>query len=323
MRSRLLIGICLFLVFCCHLDAAYPAANPIGEQSVSSALFERFETVAYTKIDLLATTGGYGKIPDRDASRLRTPFALLVGGLDPLGQKASAEILRSGEAVWVGAKNFRAPEGLGLVRSQFCYVMLLKKDSGFNIHQYLDQTAVVESTGVEVWKWSVKYGEFGGNGSEPTPLFAAQVANAYFVIASDLNELQSVIEILSRPAQEFIHLNTPSHFESVSRHPFWCYRRYRHDGVINQVAGGMTGITRDAEALFFYTDADDKPGVLGLLSSPQDKDAAKILNTKPLSLGLQPHGSGAWQTTISFGGNEESFDRVFAVMGLFGFAIYL
>jgi hypothetical protein len=323
MTNRLLIGACLLLAFMVRLDVAYPVAKPTEELSVSSALFDRFETVVYTKIDLLSTSGAYGKISDRDASRLRTPFTLLVGGFDRLGDQASGEILRSAEAVWVGAKNFHAPEGLGLVRSQFCYVMLLKKDSKFEIHRYFAHSLALDSAGGQVWSWSVDYGEFAGNGSKPTSLFATQVGDSFFVVANDLSELKSVVQKLSHPTGGSVNSVPLRDFESVSHHKFWGYRRYRHDGITDPVAAGMTGVTSSAEALFFYVDVDNKSAVVGLFSSRNDQTTAENLNAQLHSFRLEPHGSAAWQASIPLAGNEESFDRVFMVMGLLGFAIYL
>jgi hypothetical protein len=105
--------------------SAWAVANS-NQPQAASALFSEFETVFYAKADLLSSSGGYKGLSEQSANSLRVPFADLLGALDSLGKPISDEMLHDADAVLVGAKDFRPPAGLGAVRSQLCYVLVLR-----------------------------------------------------------------------------------------------------------------------------------------------------------------------------------------------------
>jgi len=313
---RLFILIVLMLMIC---EQGLADTNP--ESIAASALFDRFETVFYTKQDIVSASGTYKGLSELESATLHYPFGLLPGALNSLGKQASAEILESGEAVLVGAKDFRAPVGLGQVRSQFCYVVILK--SAFELRKYFTTAPSVSAAGSPVWHWSAKLAEFGRGDPRLSSLYATQITETYLLISNRLVELQAVARRLSSSDQNLQTLAKLRDWEFISQHKLWGYRHYRHTGIVNPVAAGTSVVTSGAEALMFFADFEKKVGVLRLLSSVTDEGTPAKINAKAVLPPLKPRGPGVWETTVPLAGNEDSSERIFAVMYLFGFGIYV
>lgn len=153
----------------------------------------------------------------------------------------------------------------------------------------------------------------------------AQVPHSYILVSNKLDELQTIaMRLIS--SQNTPTLADVRDWRLVSQHDYWSYRRYRHTGVVDRMAAGMSDVTPSAEALTFFVDPKQKTGVLRLLAS--DDSAAEKLNaamTKARAAlpPLKPSGTGAWESMVPFAGDQHTGERMFDVMGLFGFAIYL
>ena len=78
-----------------------------GVQHVSSVLATNFETVFYTRTDLISSAGSYRGLSKRAADSLRAPFAFLTSGVDSLGKNNLTSLLSNVDATWVGAEDFR------------------------------------------------------------------------------------------------------------------------------------------------------------------------------------------------------------------------
>jgi hypothetical protein len=319
--SRVIYAILLLLVL---LYSGW-ARSSASQSSAASALFQQFETVFYSKADLLLGSGSYGDLSKTDANALRVPFAYLLGALDSLGKGTSADVLANTEAVLVGAKDFRPPAGLGGVHSQSCYVLSLRRNSEFDFRKYLQQSAPASAAGKLVWNWSAKLGEFGEKDPRPSSLYATQVAKQYALVCNDSAELGALTERLSSPDRDS---QEPSRsgirdWASVSQHDVWGYRRYRHTGIANRDAAGMTNVTPGAEALIFFLFPPKKAAVLELVNSPTDQRTASNMNAAARLPPLRSTSSGVWETTIQLSGNQETSERMVAMMWLFGFGLYL
>lgn len=185
---------------------------------------------------------------------------------------------------------------------------------------------VASAAGAPVWNWGAKLGEFGEGDPRASSLYGAVVASSYFLVSNDLAELQAVADKLaSRVDNSPRTLAGIREWESVSGHKLWAYRRYHHTAIVDPMAAGMTAVTPGAEALMFFL-TSDKKGVLRLLAS--DETTPEKMNTEMTKARiewppLKPSGPGAWETTIPFSSDEQSADRTFAVVALFGFPVYL
>lgn len=316
--SKIALMLIAFLLSGCTKSAA----NSTEQQRAASTLFDQFETVFYTKADLLSGSGGYKRLSQRDANALRAPFAYLLYALDQPGKQVSTEVLRNSDAALVGAKDFRAPGGpppnLGGVQSSFCYILVLGDRSTFDLSKVASKSGVMSSAENAVWKWSAPPTE---GHSQPYTFYATQVAHSYLLISNSLEDVHAISPKLGSNTAP--NLSGFLDWESISQHDLWGYRRYRHNEVHNKVAAGMTDVTSTATSLSFFADADKKTVVLRLFAS--DGSTAEKINAHarmPLPL-LKPVGKGSWEATIPVSGDDASVERVLDVMGLFGFGIYL
>lgn len=320
--SRVIYGMLVLLVL---LYSGWAKGSGAIQSSVASLFFQQFETVFYSKADLLSGSGNYGNLSKTDANALRVPFAYLLTALDSLGNGASADALANTEAVLAGAKDFRPPAGLGGVHSQSCYVLVLRKGSAFDFHKYFHQPAAASGAGKPVWSWSAKLGEFGEKDPRPSSLYATQVAQLYTLVCNDSAELDHLAGRLSSPDRDSQDPTGSGirDWASFSQHDVWGYRRYRHTGIANRDAAGMTNVTPGAEALIFFLVPAKKAGVLQLLNSPTDQRTASNMNAAARLPPLRSVGSGVWETTIQLSGDQGSSERMVAMMWLFGFGLYL
>ena len=311
----------LFLLLC----SGWAKDSGASQSSVASTLVQQFETVFYSKADLLSGSGSYLNLSKTDANALRVPFAYLLGALDSLENGASADVLANTEAVLVGAKDFRPPAGLGGVHSQSCYVLVLRGSSALDFHKYFHQSASVSAAGKPVWNWSAKLGEFGEKDPRPSSLYATQVTQLYALVCNDAAELHALAERLSSPDRDSQDPSASGmrDWPSFSQHDVWGYRRYRHTGIANRDAAGMTNVTPGAEALIFFLVPAKKAGVLQLLNSPTDQRTASNMNAAGRLPPLRSVSSGVWETTIQLSGDQGTSERMVALMWLFGFGLYL
>ena len=295
--------------------------NAVNQQRAASVMVDQFETVFYANGDLLSGSGGYKGLSQQDANELRAPFGYLLQGLDVLGKPVSTEMLGSADAALVGAKDFRGPGGppphLGDVQSQFCYVIVLRSQSTFDLSKVASKSAAVSPAEASIWKWSA-----GGTEGhpEPHPFYAKQVARSYVLISNNLEDLHQVSATLSFN-DHALNLSGIHDWESISRHEVWGYRTYRHSEGENKDAAGTMNVMPDAQALAFFFDAKQKAGVLRLFS-PTAGTADKMNGTNLLSP-FKATGSGAWETIIPLTGDQKSSDQMFVVMSWFGFGAYL
>lgn len=296
-------------------------AGASQELRAASALFERFETVFYAEGNFLSSGGPYKGLSKQDTNALRMPFAFFIGDLAPLGKEISAAILENAKAVLVGARGFRAPVGLGAVRSQFCYLIVLGRLPELDLRRYFGEATLALADGMPVWKRLAPPME---GDPEPGFLYAAEVAHSYFSVSNNLEELQIVAKRLTSSDDDARILTEVRQWETVSKQKFWGYRRYRHSGIVDRVAAGMEDVTPSAEALIVLIDVKKRICTLRLLLSPPvaERTPAKM-NERGNLPPFRPGGPGIWQTTIPLAGDEDTLERMFVIMGLFGFAVYL
>jgi hypothetical protein len=298
----------------CHRSMASP-----NQSQVASILAEQFETVFYAKADLLRDSAGYKELSAKNANSLRVPFSDLMGGLHPLGDQVPTEVFAAADAVFVGAKDFQAPHGLGSVRSLFCFVVVFRDGSQFDISKVARGSSVISSVRDGIWTWETKATE-GQPG--PQKFFAIQNARAYLLVSNDITTLQTIAGGLASPNRTA--LQTPNEipdWQSLSQHDLWGYRHYRHGTVHDKNAAGTIDVTSTATSLLVFIDTGKKNATLDLFAS--DSGTAEKMNAAGKLPQLKPVGTSAWETNISLVDDETSVERVLAVMWLFGFGIYL
>jgi hypothetical protein len=319
MRAEL--SIALVLMFLLLANGGAMAATS-DETRAAFALSNQFETVFYTDSTLLTGDGPYRGLSEQDSNALRVPFAYLQAGLRAIDEGAPAELLRNADAVLVGVKDFRAPSGLGSVRSQFCFVVAGNGRGGDVKKFFASRTPVATMGNISIWNWSAELGEFGEKDRRASLLFATRIPNSYTVISNSLDEIKTTVSSLQTSGLSSIDSKWTHEWALLSQYDVWGYRRYRHTGVVDREAAGMADVTPGAEALVFVVDVGKKTCTLRLLSSDENTPAKLSERTLLPRLERLPDEPGVWLTVIRLTGDQESNERMFVVMGLFGFAIY-
>lgn len=293
------------------------------ELRAAAALLKRFETLFYSKAGLLS-----GSDPDsqvltmgRHDNPLPRPFLFFSEGLDSLGngKQSSAEILRNAEAVLVGAKDFRSPAGFGAVRSQRCYVVILRKGSTLDLKNHFGNTPVASAAGAPVWNWSAMLGEFGEDDPRPSSLYATQVAHLYLMVSNNLEELQKVAELLASPDAVTRTLDEIPEWEFVHQQKIWGYRIYRHTEVVDPGAAALSYVSASAKALILLVDLKRRTSVVRLLTAPADERTAASINERAVLPPLKPLTPGVWEAIIPLAGDFETRQRLVDILYLFGF----
>lgn len=217
------IAVCLACQGCgrssTHMDRRLIAA---------STLLGQFETIYCADGDLLLDLEAYRGLPKRDSNALRVPFADLLEALESPNMKPLAvEALQGTESILVGAKGFRPPKGLGSVRSTFCYVLLLKHGSQFNVGTFFESTPTKSSGGVRIWSWSHPSRKPNEGERVAGALFVVQVKESYLVISNGIKELEEVSQGL-QPNEGAMNFERIPEWSYLNKHSVWAYRSYRH-----------------------------------------------------------------------------------------------
>jgi hypothetical protein len=294
--------------------------HPVGSQALTEptnsqaagALFQQFETVFHVKANKLAESD------DRDF--LNRPFAFLLQGLATLEKNAPKKILDSSDSVLVGTKDYLPPNGLGIVRSKFCYVVNLQHENKLNLQAYF-KGPVASVAGAAIWKWSAELNEFGENDHRATSLYMTEVRSTYLLISNDIEDVEGLSAVLQGPDEGGIKiLATIREWRETSQHEFWGYRKYRHIRISNRNAAGMTKVTSGAEALIIYSDRPHKSGVLRLLTIPEDGTATNLNSDKQMPP-LVLRAPGIWQSSVPLrfeDADQSALNSLFALGWLFG-----
>jgi len=300
------------------LSGCHRGMADLNQSQAASILADHYETVFYAKADLVKSSAGYRALSVKTANSLRIPFSDLLGSLQSLGDRVPSEVLDAANFVFVGAKDFQAPHGLGAVQSQFCFVVALRKGSQFDIGNLAKTSPLISSVGEGVWTWETKPTE---GQSQSQRYFALQSPHAYLLVSSDIASLRAMSGELGAKNRKALQLpkGIPD-WQTLSQHDLWGYRRYRHSEVQDKNAAGTNDVTSTATALLFYIDAGKKDAMLRLLAS--DGSTAQKMNAAGKLPQLRAIDAGSWETNVSLA-DESSVERVLAAMWLFGFGVYL
>jgi hypothetical protein len=308
--------------------------KPISEKATlaASALFEQFESVFFSDSRVLLDTGKFDALSPNEVNALRRPYTYLLGSVSMLGQEATEQMLESSEAVLVGAKDFRPPKGLGPVRSQRCYVVVLRKQrlllpfmrrKPFALHNYIQKGPVAFHSGTSIWSWSVELGEFGEGDPRPSTIYGAQLGDSYLILSNSLQILQTLAENLLSVSNAARAVNEMRDWPSFSQHQVWGYRRYAHAEIHDKAAAGLLDVTTGAQALIFFADIMNKRAVIRLHCDVADEGTPAKINARAILPRLKSGEGPFWTTAFPLNGNEEVQERILFVMGLFGFGAYL
>jgi hypothetical protein len=225
---------------------------------------------------------------------------------------------------FLGAKDFLSPSGLGSVHFQYCYVVVLDSPGSFDLQTDFKQEPVAWANGSPVWHWTAKLGELGENDQRVSSFYITQSKPYYVLVSNNLSDLRTMTQQLTSP--DGTPLSIPlREWEFVTGHEVWGYRRYRQHGS-DKVPSERSVMATGAEALIFTVSAGKKVATLRMIASdqgPPDKFNADSERTKAALPSLHAAVPGVWETTFPLSGDRPTAERLFELMGLFGFEVYV
>jgi hypothetical protein len=302
----------LFSVLLLGCDRPMASSN---ESLVPPVLLAEFETVAHTSAGLLMDSSDYKGLSVQIRNLLRFPYADLIGAFDSLGKQSLKTLIDEADAVLVGAKDFRPPDGLGSVRARLCYVIALRNPNRFDFLSAVDKSRLSPSDG-SIWKWVTKPTESAREGQT---FYATQLGRSYLILSNNLSDVRTVAKKLA--LAEAPSVPEFDNSAGISKKDFWVYRRYDASPRDDQNAAGLTDVTPSAHALSFSVESDSKSSVLRLIAS--DGGTAERLNATGKLPALRPVTLNTWQTTISLNDEKDVVEPMLTIMWLFGFGAYL
>jgi hypothetical protein len=323
-RTKWSVGfLMVYLALASSRCTAGAARGTPDRDRAAAALFARFETVFYSKADLVSGTGSRRLLPELVRDLLQRPYAELVGGLGELSKQEPAAML--GRAAWVlvGAKDFRSPvgpTGFGAVHSHYCYILNLAGARQFDLGGWIRRFPAVVRVAPSIWRWTVPPGE---GEAAPVEIYATQAGRAYLLIANDVDELKMVATTLVT-AERTTDLGGVCDWANLTKHEIWGYRRYRHGGYPDPTAAGTEDVTPDAECLAFFVNPERRAAVLHMRSTTGETIKAWERNPRLKRL-LPPFkavGRGIFETNIPLA-DAQAPEQLFVVMALFGLGVYV
>lgn len=295
------------------------------EVHASMVLFDRFETVFRASSDLLSNyPSGFGKFSDKEANLFRAPYWYFMQGMGALGMEVRREVLKMSSAVLVGAKDFRGPNGLGPIRFQSCYVLVLPDISQMDIGKHLPSTHRQVYSGTVVYDWTANIREFGDDEPEKsTHFFASQIEKQFLLVCNNFEELRATTgALVSSQSDETAFKGRIPEWDSVTEHSLWGYRRYRHNNVADKMAAGMSDIGPDVDALVFLVNLEKRVCTVKLASSEVYGTTPEKLNSLNFIPRFRPVARRLWRSSYTFF-DEYTQERTLFMMDLLGFGSYV
>lgn len=275
----------------------------------AAALLQNFETVFQSDARLLSSSDAHDLV--------KIPFAHLLAGLDALSKQEPTLVVQHAREFLVGTKDYLPPSGLGMVRSTFCYIVVLQEHVDAGLDRFFGEP-VASSDGAPVWNWSARVGEFGENDPRPSLFYASEIRDSYLLVSNDLQELEDVAAHLTSIEAGTRALSGVPEWRDLNSHMFWAYRRYRHTGILNRDAAGMVNITPAAQTLYFYIDSERRVGILQLRASREDDDTAHQINATKMLPSFKRIAPRLWQSIVPLTSEDKDPDPMFAIGWLFG-----
>lgn len=297
-------------------------ADTNNASRAESVLLNRFESIMSIQTRFLRDSENVSQLPKREIAGLRVPFDYFVRALDKLGNDGLADVLDHSASVFVGAKDFASPAGLGVVHSKLCYVVILTQPNTFQIRKYFSESPIASASGASVWKWSPSLQEFGEEDSTRTSsLYASQIEQSYILVSNDVSEMQAVAGLLVSSGSKLPKAISTYDLGLADQHVLWGYRQYRQAQDVT--AAGMLDVTRTAKALILFLDLEKMTLVLRLLESGTNGSTASKMTAGSKLPAFKPVGSGVWELTMPVTDDQGTRERIFFIMWRFGFGAYI
>jgi hypothetical protein len=293
------------------------------EQRAASVLFSQYETVFHVRGSAVSPDS-LAEPPANSSNISFVPFYELRAALKAVPGQDATGLLIGNQALLVGARNFQAPKGLGPVRSQRCYIVVLPSHKILDLNALFRTPPVTSIAGTVVYGWSAQLGEYGEDDIRPTSFYATRVGDNYLIVTNDVDNIREVSDALVSLTDRSHLLRTVRDWNMVSRHSIWGYRRYTEKGKGHGENADPSFPISSAEALIFYVESEKKVAVVTILGA-QNKDEEEAIksNSAARALSFRRHSSKVWTATVALTGAHDASDQLFAALSLFGFGAFV
>jgi hypothetical protein len=296
-------------------------AQTSEETKAASVLSSHFESVFFAKTVVLSSVGPYKGMDERSIHTLRLPFAELFQGLKLAEPPNSESLVDPSEAIMVGAKNFLPPAGLGPVRSERCYIIVLKPDHVKSLGQYFSRSTIVEREGMQIWKWSARLGEFGEDDPKrSTTLYATQLGGVYALIANNIDDLLTTSKAL-KTAEDSPSSPTIDRSSAIANE-IWAFRKVDREVNRNMDASGLHGVSGNVAAITYFVDFEKADSVIRLLTLDSEHVSTPTIGIIALP-DFHYRGDRLWQAEVPFSWEAAHDDSSLRILDRFGFGLYL
>ncbi len=308
-----------FLLLAGVLSSTSSFSQSAQADQAASALTRSFETVVSTDTRFLLNI----RIDEQSADSLyglRLPFIEFIAEFIPLAPSAESDIEKLYSALIVGSKDFKSPQGLGMVDSSKCFVAV--RDEGVQPDLSVDfsRAAVKVINGRKVWTWTLPADE---STATPTSFFPAQVGNHYLVMANNVEDFREITRALTGPRKTLPCASGVFNLSDAGTHSYWAYRNLRRQGVMDPESAGIAHIGSDVRAIVFLADIERHQSTLRILSSDSDmKEVPNVLPPSELQR-LRPQSAGIWEASIPLTKDKIGYESMFWLFAALGSGVYV
>jgi hypothetical protein len=313
-RSRLFCAVTIIVAWAGSLKCQVDNTKASAEAKAAAVLIPQFETVAKTSTDILSTVMSVPANQINNKMILRLPFVQLAAGLNALSPTALAHFETHYYAVFVGAKNFMPPEGLGMVSSQDCYIALLQGSEASTLSADFAKANRQQTNGEIVWTWSMP--PYEGN-PRSTTFYATEIGTSYLVLSNSWSDFEAVKNSLESAAIP-TPVMSPHDLNGLHMYKYWM-RRSTH----NEQTAGLPTLAKQVIGLTFVADIDKNEGRLQayLSEAVAAKDIARILPIPGLAWFKTASPPLAWEAVIPLEIGKAGQDALYQVFDYFGFGV--
>ena len=289
------------------------ASNPAISQDSSQAekvavnvLRDRFETVAYTRTELLTAFDKRERRVDNWRSlydyplALRLPFVPLAGALRSLDLNSLLSLSTDYTAFVSGARNFKPPdEEVGFATFESCNVGVSPNRPSV-VNSIFGSVPTVTSSGWKFWEWTA-------NRPPQISFYATYVDPHYLIICDRIEDAVILRQELSSPAETKAG-NSPNRYYS-----YWISRKNTNAEILRTSVQNMTllGDVEGHRGRFRVELADSKRSadLTGLLLGSR--------------LDYRRVGVGIWESELALEQSPASVNVTYELLALFGYTLNL
>ena len=309
-RRRIFMGPLLMVLF--PAGAFSGQAQTDYRMRAASVLLKTYETVVYARPGLLSSAGV--------GQQLALPFDEFVGSLNALGPNSLGELRPHYTDLFVGARDFSMPEGLGAVASRRCYIAVATDDAQGNIDRVFQQAKQQYIGGRQVWRWAMPP---SGGRPKLAEFYAATVGSRLLIVANNQEDFVAVINDLTSSVLPSISADRASVWKNLNAHEYWAYRVFRRSGIRDSAAAAISGVTANISALTFFADVDTGSGMIRIFcTNGSIGGAPEVLPAFEMAQ-MQPTGAGIWEAGIPLSNDERTNSTLFQLFYFLGFGVII